>query len=321
MKKRTVLHLLTILFLCSGNAQGDTFYDRNFGDGAAEYLSIPLNAQCKALGGAGGALTSNLCGLQFNPSIVDATELQKLTLYGTYSLLSLDRTHFGATISGNLGNFLAAGVSMTGYGIGQIQGRNEAGEKTELFDYRENALGVSIAGRLHIPVSIGGRVQYLYESLENEQANGFTFDAGITYRPFPFFHIGLSFSNVLGRLYWTTGHVDTIQAEVRFSLAGTLLDSTLIIAADARKKIDQHTDFFGGIQYLLIDIIYLRLGLATSLDIQDMDSRVPDFATGIGLKLKDIGFDYALTIPSSDLGLTHTITISGRLTPFWEKKD
>jgi len=61
----------------------------------------------------------------------------------------------------------------------------------------------------------------------------------------------------------------------------------------------------------------IRGGMATSLDVPERDYRDFDFSVGLGMRYSWFGVDYAMPINSSRLGLTHKISVLGKLpSPF-----
>lgn len=306
MKQTHLLFLLTVWFTA---ALANAFQASGYGEGAAEYLKLPVHAQSASLEGAVTAWRQELAGLQFNPAVLEAADTLSYSLMGSYSFMTLDRKHLAINIAGSIGSYLALGLSFVNHGVENIEGRDSMGFSTDNFEYQENALAVSVAGRLKWNISLGASVRYLFESMEKERANGVGFDLGATYQPLPQLCIGVSGLNIGSRLWWSTGHDDPVLPEARIGVAGILLDEDLIIEGDIIKCLRQPLAGSFGVQYTLFHILSLRGGISSSVDIKDRDSKKPDFSLGIGMRYSFVGFDYALHVPSSELGVSHKVSI------------
>lgn len=308
MSKRTLL-LLLLIYLPIWAGESD-FASSGYARGAAEYLKLPRHAHSTALCGAVTALQEDLAGLQYNPAILDIVGAANgYPFIGTYSFMSLDRKHIGVDATFGLGDYIAGGISLTNYGVNDIEGRDEYGNILEDFDYKTISFAASIAGRLKWPVSWGVTLRYIYEHLDVEMANGFGFDIGATYRPIEQLCIGVSGQNIASWLFWSTDHHDIVLPSARLGIAGLFIDSTLIGELDIVKTVKQPIDVSLGLQYKLFNVLSLRAGTATSLDIKGRDYRDFDFSLGVGMRYNMLGFDYACPITSSKLGISHKISV------------
>ena len=304
---------IALFFSSFSDAQYTDFASVGYSAGAAEYLKRPVSAQSAALAGALVAWREDLAGLQYNPAILDATPPGSYVLHGTYSLMTLDRKHLGADAATTIGNYLAAGISFTSYGVGNIEGRDSLGFQTDTFDYSENSLALSAAGRIIGNIAIGGTFRYLYEKLSTGRANGIGFDLGATFEPIPMLCVGFSAQNLLSRLWWNTGHDDPVLMAARLGVAGLFLDKSLIAEIDVLKTIQQPVQISVGVQYTLFKIFSARGGISTDMDYINYHSNYPDYSFGLGIRYSVFGFDYACIIPDSDLGLSHKISLVIRL--------
>jgi hypothetical protein len=315
MKKATsiMLFLAACVF-----AQYADFASTGYSAGAAEYLKRPVSAQSAALAGAVVAWREDLAGVQYNPAILDATPAGTYLLHGTYSVMTLDRSHLGADAAATIGNYLAAGLSITNYGVGGIEGRDSLGNQTDSFNYSENSVAISAAGRIVGNIAVGGTFRYLYEKLSTGRANGIGFDLGATYEPLPLLCVGLSAQNLLSKLWWNTGHDDPVLTDLRLGVAGLFLDKSLIAEIDFLKTVQQPLQISLGVQYTLFKIVSARGGISTDMDYINYHSNYPDYSFGLGIHYSIFGFDYAIIIPDSELGISHKISIDVALKDFFK---
>ena len=312
MQRKTTYSLLTIMVLLL-QAHASDFASSGYAEGGAQYLRIPFHAHCAGLGGAVAAWQEEIAGLQFNPAILDAAPAESIAVIGSYAFMTLDRKHAGVDGTISLGEFLVGGISFAHLGVGEIEGRDTFGNLGNDFTYGGNAFALTLAGRLQIPISWGVRARYLFERMLDEHANGIGFDLGATYRPVDQLCIGVSALNVGSRLWWSTEHDDPVLPEARLAVAGLFLEESLISELDIAKTTEEPLDVLFGLQYKLLGMLSFRAGFATSLDIADRDYRDFDFFLGAGMRYSFLGFDYACPITSSKLGVTHRISVVGKI--------
>ncbi len=315
MKKLKII-LLIFLTATALYADGSDFASSGYSYGAAEYLKLARHAQSAGLANAVVAWQEEFAGLQYNPAILDAV-VDIVPVAATYSFMTWDRKHVGMDAAMPLGEFIISGLSLMKYGVGNIEGRDSLGNKTNDFDYSANAVALSVAGKLLLPVSVGITARYIHEQMSGEEAHGMGFDAGMIFYPFTQLCIGLSGRNMGSYLWWTTGHRDIVLPTAQLGIAGRFLDTTLITELDVAKTLRQPIDVSLGLQYKLLGMILIRGGMATSLDLRGRDYRKFDFSVGLGLRYSWFGVDYAMPINSARLGLTHKISVIGKFpSPF-----
>jgi hypothetical protein len=301
--------LFAFLLASLSFGQNADFASMKYSAGAADYLKIPVNANSAGLCGAVVAWRGLYTGAQFNPAISDAAEKESMVINGSFAFLTFNRKHIGANIIGTAGDYLAWGASFISYGVSNIEGRDSLGTPTQNFDYSENALTASLAGRLLWNIAVGARIRYLFEKMESERANGFGTDIGLTWEPLEYICIGASAQNLGSRLWWTTGHSDPVLTTLRLGICGLFLRKSLITELDFIKTLNQPEGLAIGARYLLFDMISFRSGISTAIDLSERHSKYPDYSLGLGFKYSSFGFDYALIIPDSELGLQHKVSI------------
>ena len=304
MKKIILTLALTYSLLHS-----EGFQSTNYGAGGAEFLKLPVHAHSASLCGAVAAWSGEIAGVQYNPALLDGAVDCAFGFIGSYTFKSLGQKHFGMTAAGSFGRFIIAGLSFVNHGVTDIEGRDSLGAFTEYFNFSENAVTATVAGRLHQPISLGCNIRYLFESLEKENAHGIGLDVGTTIYPLKYFRFGISVLNIASYLWWSTGHTDRVLTTARLGVGGIFIDSTLVVEIDGVKSLQQPIDLLFGIEYNLLKIITVRLGLRTSVDIYDSEAKTPDFAFGLGMQKIFYGFEYTFYRPTSELGISHKFSI------------
>jgi hypothetical protein len=290
------------------------FASSNYAAGGGEYLKLPLHSRTAGLATATVAWKDHLSGLQFNPAILDAAD--SMTIVATTSFLTLDRSHNGLDFASGLGDYLVAGISFSHFGVGNIEGRDEFGGLTESFSAGFNALSATIAGRLNIPLSVGVRGRYLFESIEDEHSNGMGFDLGATWQPFKQLTVGISGQNIASYIWWSTSTRDKVLMTGRFGVCASLIDNTLRFELDAIKTLTQPEEAAFGAEYTFARIISARGGIRTSVSRYDHAIMRPEYSFGAGMRYDFMGFDYACVVPPSELGLIHKLSIIGKVPGF-----
>lgn len=276
-------------------------------DAGQSVLRLPVHAQCAGVEAATVAWRGDLAGLQYNPAILDATD--SLTLLGTNSYMTFDRSHFGIDVASPIGELFVAGLSFSQTGVGKIEGRDDYGVETGNFDASFNTISAMVAGRLAIPVSIGLRGRYIFESIEKGHSNGFGFDAGATFQPIKQLCVGASIQNIASAVWWNTGRRDEVLLTGQLGVTGILVDNTLRMELDIIKTMQQPEEVACGAEYAFLQFFKARAGIREAAKTDTREIMKPEYSFGAGMHYDFLGFDYAIVIPASDLGAIHKISV------------
>jgi len=312
-----LVQLLYVTLLYGAWDFGREFASEGYSSGGAAYLCVPVYAQNASLGGATTAWDENLAGWQYNPAILDALDDKAIALMATRNFASLGRNFTGVDGALSALDFSVLGLSFMHQGDPSIEGRDENGFVTETFGSSANSLAATAAGRIRGSISVGGRIRYLLEKIEREYANGIGCDLGALWHPTPTLNIGIGALNLLSYMWWSTGQTDAVQPAARLGVNVSFLRKSLMTEVDFVKTLSQPVEGIMGLQYTILDLISIRGGAQSAIDISDKQLQWPDFSFGTGIHYAGIGFDYSCTIPSSELGLTHRISITATLRDLW----
>jgi hypothetical protein len=305
MRQHLINLSLMVLACAATGTANENFASTGYARGAAAYLAMPAHAHGAALANAVTAWNTNLAGLQCNPAVLDAAD--GYAIIASFALPGYDRHHGAVDAVAALGSYMVAGLSFVNAGVRGIERRDEGGvldPANPYFSDEENAIAVSAAGRILWNISLGARARYLNQKLDTRVAHGMGFDLGATWEPDTHVCAGASVLNIGSRLWWPTGEKDEVLTQGRLGVACLLLNQQLIIEVDGVKTDYQPIEVALGIEYTFLKIISVRAGAASSLDYGTMSSRYPDISTGIGIRYSFFGFDYSMTFPTADLGLT-----------------
>jgi hypothetical protein len=266
------------------------------------FLEIPVGARESALGGAGVALVTGPTSAIYNPA----------TLAFTKRGVALMHTkHYGDTKAEFIGVTLRAGrfyfsphywgtrISDIEYRIGPTQ------QPISTFDAVNSAVGGSVAYKANENLSFGLTGHYLYQKIQIESSDGWSLDAGASYKPpVDGLLLGLAVNHL--------GHVNEFVTE-KPKLPTTLRGGAsykhslhnlghLLVTAEGLGIYENSPQFKGGIEYCAPDYVALRVGYVTGLEAQGI-------SLGLGLFFKQFHLDYAFIPYKEELGEGHRFSL------------
>jgi len=287
MNKIKIVRLATLILLLSA---GVTFAFEGSGGKAGAFLRIPVGARPAGLGNAFVSVADDANALYFNPGGI--YQLKGKTFSGSYSLMSMDRSHYQGGFVWNDSKFGAIGLMYIGYSVGKIDGRDSNGNPTEEFSNNETALSLTYGTRLLPILGIGGSVKYLNHTLLDHKATGLGYDVGAHIKlenedsALEQICFGFSMSNMGATYEWDTdsGLLDEIPSTVRYgaSMRFNLGKTALLLAGGGTSTADEESKYNAGAEAWIQEFFGLRAGL-------DGD----DFNFGASLRFKQFQFDYA----------------------------
>ncbi|MGD9202849.1 MAG: hypothetical protein PVI26_14915, partial [Chitinispirillia bacterium] len=285
----------------------DEFSSSGYAKGGAEYLKLPAHSYSSSLSGAVTSWRDGIAGFQYNPAIMENLYTYHLAMSNTFWMD--DRVFYAFEAAGPIGNYLVIGGSLINAGVKTIERRNEFGTLEGYFSDEELAVALAVAGRLQWNISWGVAGRYLVQKLDNEDAYGMGFDIGATFQPDSAFCIGISLLNCASFLWWSTDRVDKVLLQARGGVTGKFIDKMVAVSCDLIKTLEQPVDIALGLQYTLLQILSLRMGMSTSVHRSSPKVRDPDISIGAGLRYSYYGIDYSCTIPIEKYGIIHRASI------------
>ncbi len=278
-----------------------TIFAQNEGAGntGLSFLKIGLNAKAVAMGDAYSSISEDATSLIYNPSTI---HLGKNNVILSHNISQIDFTSsFIGTkfVFGKLG----VGLGLIRAGVNNIEVRLTPGAPLEKFDSQDISINLGISYNFYENISVGIATKFLYEKIYVDEASGFGLDIGTNYKKDEF-----SFSFVLANL----GSMDEMRNTrtklptlVRFggSYKYPYKDFNFLLALEGFKvleggKLHIHSGFEAGYK----DLAFIRVGYQTNYENRN-------FSAGIGLKYKDITFDYAFIPYSNSFGTGNIFSI------------
>ncbi|MBN1348055.1 PorV/PorQ family protein [candidate division KSB1 bacterium] len=228
---------------------------------AGAFLRMGAGSQAASLGNAFTAMTNDASACYWNPAALAKLERGQLT--ASLALMTLDRSYHFAALGIPLGKMGALGAGWLQYGVDEIDGRDEFGQKTGDFSDSETAIFLSYAFQLSSNFSIGASGKVLRHSLANNHATGFSVDVGARFQISPKLVLGVTAQDFNGKLKWDTQSEleEDIPLNIRAGAAISPLELPLTIALEAEKNSEQEIKFHAGAQFWILQKLGLRLGV------------------------------------------------------------
>lgn len=262
-----------------------------------EFLRVGVGSRSIALGNAYVGISDDPYGIFYNPAGLSNTyNLQFSSFYGRW-FLDTDLAGIAGTLP--LGQKGVLGFGLRGLYTDNIELRTE--DDPWNYDYyRAYFLNPSIAyaGRFS-NFGFGIGLNAINAKIESENGNSFFLNTGIGYYT-KSIDFGLSLSN-LGTKIFNTG----LPANIRGGICAKPIPN-LYLSVDMIKQLEADFSYNIGVEYLLIDMLKLRIGYNNDFY---SDNFIKKISGGFGLKKGNIVLDYSLS-SSGTFGLTHFITLS-----------
>jgi hypothetical protein len=281
MKWTKIVSVILGLSLCSSVIKlyaEDGYY-------AGAFLRMGLGARANAMGSAFTGLAEGAEASHYNPAGIPMLETRQVNL--SYRFLSLDRifnyigfaTGISPKVDEETGEKALKGglaISWIHAGVGDIDGRDFAGNHYQNFSNAENAFALSFGVMPTNFLSIGFTAQVLYNRFPKMGDNdatisdtGLGLDLGIMVRPLNYLTVGVTVKNINAKYSWKTDKlwekdidkVDRFPQTFRAGLALRYPYPWLLLTMDIEKNDLQDLKYFVGTEAKLMERFYLRGGL------------------------------------------------------------
>ena len=192
--------ILIIIFLVTG------LFAQEWAGFSGGFLRMGMTARSIAMGGAFTAEDDHGFAAFFNPA--GTAFLVRKQVGFSYSDMSLDRRLAGTSFATPLPPTAGLGIAWVSAGVTDIQGRNSAGEKTEMMQTSEDAFMVTFAQRILPWLSVGANIKILQHQLpvnEEYEGTGIGFDIGFLFKSGKATTFGLMIQDLSSNYQWNTG--------------------------------------------------------------------------------------------------------------------
>jgi len=263
------------------------------------FMQIGVGAREGAMGGAGVALSQGPAAAYFNPANLAIGDRGG-------ALLMLNR-HFADITSQYAAITVRSGPwALTPHYLGttvpDIELRDRPSqEPIALFDSRDAAIGLSIARRLPLGLSVGATVNYLWEKIYIEAADAWAFDFGAAWAaPLAGLRLGAAVQNngKASKFVAEAPDLPTLFRGGASFTKGIGLVGSATVAADWVAVREQAPEQRFGLELATLQVLRLRGGLVAGVEAAQLTA-------GFGLAYKGFQFDYAYVPFREHLGEGH----------------
>jgi hypothetical protein len=292
-----------------------------------QLLRFDASARTAALGGAYTAVADgDVNALFYNPAIPgpSTSRIPSLSYLNHLSGIDAGTLAYSQTVR-DWGTTLSGGLRFVQWG-GDIQRRNERGERTGTFSAGDVALTLGAARAMGARLQYGANVHLLYSQIDNVQATALATDLGVLYRlPAQQLTVGASLRHLGASL---GGFETSLPLDLQLGVSKRLAHLPLLLSVTAYdlnkigtgveggSTLDHalgHLTFGGELQ--LGDVLRLRAGYnhRRSRDLALADRfDLGGLGGGFGIVVSGITVDYAYN-SWSKLGGLHQFTVRADL--------
>lgn len=304
---RTILYLYIIVSMLINLpviADNSDIHE-NAGTRAMTFLKIGVGAKAIGMGESQVAATDDLYSTFWNPAGLIKLQRPQLALMHNEWFAEINQEFVG--IAFPIGKSNTVGISANFLSFGDIQGRDQDGNLTEIFRPYDIALTLSYARGIGQSLSLGMNAKYMREQISDENGSGVAFDFGGMYTlsnlPFSF---GINAQNVGPRVKYVE---DAFQLPfvLRLGTAYRFFNDNAILTTDFIRPTDNDNAIGFGIGYTIADILQIRTGYKYQIGGNDLGV-ISGLTGGFGLSILRFHIDYAL-VSFGDLGLTHRLSL------------
>ncbi len=274
------------------------------GSSGLAFLKFGFGARNIAMGDAGSSASNDLSALFYNPARLVLLE-QNEVMFMHNEWIQDVRSEVGGVKWSMFSLPFAVGFNVTS--VSNIEVRDKPGEPISKFNANYFFGSLSSGFTVVQDLNFGATIKYLYESLLNDEANGFGFDFGFNYQtPIE----GLTASTVIkniGSMNALRNEETKLPTEFRiggayeFALEETKLD--FIIVGEFQKYLDtDDIHLAGGGEIVYNKVFAARVGYQSGYEARS-------FTGGVGINWGALRLDYAYMPFSLGLGNANLFSI------------
>ncbi len=178
-----------------------SFAQSKVGTTAAQFLGISVGPRAMAMGGAYVGESQDVTAIYWNPGAFVQSGKTQFAFSNTDWLVGSKFRWFGLMYNADGANALGISLTQLDYGSDEVTTVQSPEGTGQQWSAQDLAIGLSYSHRLTDNFSLGGSAKYISQSIWNETASSFTFDAGLLYvTGFNGMRLGMSMSNFGGDL-------------------------------------------------------------------------------------------------------------------------
>jgi len=312
MKKKTITFwILLFMLLAYGASQGGI--NRKAGTSAYQFLKIGRGARAVGMGEAFTGLADDENALYWNPAGLVQAKGQVATFSYNNYLADIQAGFLGYLRPYGESNVL--GISFLYMDYGDMEERDDEGNKLGSFGASDIALSISYAKPIRNRLSVGINGKIVYEKIgDYGSSDGYAVDLGGLYRlASGGTRLGLMLQNLgFQRSGLTSEHKDPLPTALRLGFSHSLKGLPLLVDLDLAKPLDNDLYFCLGGELYSFKPLILRFGYNSQKkrDNKSNGDSLAGGSWGMGIHWQRFRFDYAYVFSFARLGGNHRLSIS-----------
>lgn len=293
--KQFILYIVIALLCCEISAAQGT-------SSGSSYLKLPMNARLAALSDAMVADPGTFSSSFINPANLATQGPYELMLSHTQWIQDVQTEFIAARLPFSFGTF---GFAIGNNNVNGIELRDIPGPPSGTFSARFAFLQGSFAANVMENLNLGGTVKYLYEKIYVDEATGYGFDLGATYKtPVSGLVAGFAITN-LGSSGQLRNETSQLPSFARLGATYSFTESDFncsvgVTLANDSKQSATHVQL--GFETIYNKTIAARAGYVTGYENRGLTA-------GIGVHYSLVQFDYAYVPFSLGLGDAHLFSL------------
>lgn len=270
------------------------------------FLRLGNGARAGGMGEAFVAVADDATGIYYNPAGLASLEGVEINL--THSEWVQDIRFEQVSVANEMFGGVGA-LSFTGVYYGEMDRYGDYPSLTPDGTFAPYDLSASCAYAMDVlpNLSAGLSVKLMYEKIDFESATGWAIDAGVSHRTVI---EGLTLAASMQNLGPQAKFVEekfyppfTLRGGAAYRVDDPWLGGAAILAADALLPNDGELRLHAGLEYTYRSIVSVRTGYKGNYYAQG-------FTLGVGVRYKNLVFDYAYLPVEFELGDSHRVSLS-----------
>lgn len=314
MKSKIIIPTVFICLMLLAGSVTSGEINSSAGTSAFPFLKINVSARAVAMGGAFTGLADDESALYYNPAGITSLEFPKYIL-GYHNYFFDMQSGFMGYIK-PWGQKRTVGFYLSYLNYGSFTETNDVGTVTGDFGGGDLLFAVTLAQKKDHQISYGATAKLIYEKIDIYSATGIAFDFGMKYNSDRGrFGAGVMLQNIGIQLSSLGAIKDNLPTTIRSGISFRPKGVPMVLTSDVILPFDNDMIFAIGADYVKFDPFYIRVGwnsFGSNYKATNSDASFAGLSAGCGFDIKRMQISYAFT-PSSDLGDSHRITITGEI--------
>lgn len=277
------------------------------------FLKISNSVRGVAMGEAHVAVADDVGAIAWNPAGLTQLNTSEATFTYNKWLEGISAQYLAYAVplrverkNARTKNYGTLGASITYLAIEPFASYDDKSNSLGTVDASDLALSVSYALQMYRRVSVGMNLKYLSETLAGIQATSYAMDIGVLVKTLAGVGVGAAVQNVGTPIVFIKDKGELPRNyKLGISYERDILQQPLTLAFDVNIPNDNDTFYCMGTEYWIKDVLALRGGYRTGVDVGS------GIRCGLGFKTNLCEIDYAFT-SLGELGDTHRVSMTAR---------